>query len=253
MVHRIIRFALMFLGVVGVLIGLGSIAAGVFVVRPQVQKYLEQTQDTFALAERALSQMDGQFDLIESALRTSTQGMATVPLVPELLTQASDATTAGAGALASLDATLGALADGLSSLAVPDEKIERNAKEITDAARELRQLGRLLNRMESRTNRLEEAATNLTAQLQDTLGQLPSYRNTVQDMREQLSDRREALEESRLEWAAAAAVALFGGMYLLLGMSALALLMFLKAPRVLEMTDASSREDRESGRTRRAA
>ncbi len=203
-------------GIVSILLGLGSIVYASTVIYPRIKDLSRQSVQSVKLAEQSLNVLAAHSEVLGQLNPARSSALATLQALPPALERSALLSQHAADALDRSATTLHEVEDDLGIL-LPNNALQRNAEALTRSAQSLRGLSPVLHQLHEET---DTAAADLTrtskqaARLQDHLQRTGV---TLDTMQAQLQQTRTALQTAGFPSEISRLVGLVGGLFLLNG------------------------------------
>lgn len=204
-------------GVVAVLLGIGTIIYATQEIKPHLDALADQALESVELAERGLEVLSAYSDAIGPLNPPQSNTLEAIQILPNALEQSANVSVQAAESLVRSAITLRELEDDLG-IVLPGHALRENAEALETSARSLRGLSPMLYRLHAQ---MDTVATDLTRASKRTERLQEALQNedvTIERAQARLTQTRMALQSSQLPTEITRLIGMVGGLFIGMGL-----------------------------------
>jgi uncharacterized protein YoxC len=205
---RWVRNFLFFVGILGILVGIGISAYSALSMRPRLATFTDQIEQSLTAADR-LTLSAGSINTQNGPGNSLRSGQAALRLLPETLIALKGTLTEASNALSATGTTAQKTQEGAAGLVLPKKSVQASNFHIQGTSEQLRQLSDIVGELSTSTSKLVRSL--------DTLPQ--SIHQAVQGTHTQLQNIQQSLHTASIPTQAMLLGLGLGGLYIFLGFS----------------------------------
>lgn len=241
----VITGALATVGVLALLLGLGTIVYAHVVIKPHLEEISDQGLASIELADRGLKILIEHSDVAKPLNPPQSNTLATLQALPTALEQSANASEHAAETLTRSANTLREIEDDLGII-LPGNALRQNAEAMSTFAQSLQGLSPVLYQMHEQVDTVAADLTRASEQADQLQKALQSQDVTLEQVHAQVTHAQNVLRSTNLPTEITRLIGMIGGFFIGLGILLLAMAGLWRRVALLDSISKPQARDAES-------